>query len=444
MENVFKRGLLLFLCDLAGILGAYLVAFRLAGGIWGFTYLKEPFFLFSLFLFPACFYIFDLYHPFKFFKTGYTLIDTAFGIAIGIAVLGIFSFWVHMPLISRNVFIWFAAGLYGCVFSTRKVYDYFFRSHFWDKKTLIVGTGPMAEEIAEAIRKTPNAGIEIVGFVAGEKGLAKKEIKGIPVVGHFEKLISLVSWHNIQLVVLALEEESKISEVELTQVLLKRSPSITSAICLFENLQEALPSHILSRHYLLNLMSEVRRLNYLKVKRLADISGAVLLLLLLSPVLFLAIFLLSFQGAKRIFYVQTRIGMNSRPFRIIKLRTMTEGREKEKKITRIGKWLRKYRIDEFPQLINVLKGDMSLIGPRPEIPYFVHKCQKMIPYYNVIFSIRPGLTGWAQVKYRHTTSDEDYRIKFGYNLYYLKNISLALDLETLLKTIRIILLGKGM
>jgi lipopolysaccharide/colanic/teichoic acid biosynthesis glycosyltransferase len=115
----------------------------------------------------------------------------------------------------------------------------------------------------------------------------------------------------------------------------------------------------------------------------------------------------------------------------------------EKKVTRFGKWLRKFRIDEFLQLFNVLKGDMSLIGPRPEIAHFVEKCRQKIPCYEVIHSLKPGLTGWAQVKYKHTTSDEDYMTKFCYNLYYLKNISLTLDLAILLKTVRIVLLGQG-
>ena len=105
--------------------------------------------------------------------------------------------------------------------------------------------------------------------------------------------------------------------------------------------------------------------------------------------------------------------------------------------------MRKYRIDEIPQLFNVIKGDMSLIGPRPEIPYFVEKCRKRVPFYDAVFAVKPGLTGWAQVNYGYTRSLKDYKEKFRYNLYYLKNISLILDLLILLRTIRIILLGKG-
>ena len=438
-QTVSKRSVFLILSDIAGIVVASLAAVHFFGGSVGFAYLKDTFFICALFIFPVCFNVFDLYYPYKIFKAGYTFIDIAFALAAGTAIFGVYSFLAQNPLIPKSIFLSFVAVLLVLTFCTRRIYDFLFQGRFLDKKTLIVGTGALAREIAALIRRTPNSGMDIVGFVADKEGQAK-----VPVVGNLEKLISLVCWHNIQLVVLALEDESKISEIDLTQVLLRRSLNVVSAIYLFEQLEEALPFSVLSRHDLLSLMSKVRRLNYLKVKRLIDIAGSILLLLVFSPVLFLAMLLLSFRGIKNIFYVQTRIGLNSRPFRIIKLRTMTGGEEKSRKITRLGKWLRKYRIDEFPQLFNVLKGDMSLIGPRPEMPYFVHKCHKVIPCYDVICSLKPGLTGWAQVRYKHTTSDEDYQKKFGYNLYYLKNISLSLDLEVLLKTVRIILLGKGM
>jgi exopolysaccharide biosynthesis polyprenyl glycosylphosphotransferase len=437
-RKVSKGSIFLILSDIAGIAVSFLAAVHFSGGGGGFAALKDPFFICALFIFPVCFNVFDLYYPYKIFKAGYTFIDITFALTAGTAIFGVYSFLAQNTLVPKSIFFSFVAVLFVLTFCTRRIYDFLFQGRFLDKKTLIVGTGALAREIAAVIRRTPNSGIDIMGFVSDKEGQAK-----VPVVGNLEKLISLVCWHNIQLVVLALEDESKISEIDLTQVLLRRPLNVISAIYLFEQLEEALPFSVLSRHDLLSLMSRVRRLNYLKVKRLIDISGAILLLLVFFPVLFFAMLLLSFRGIKNIFYVQTRIGLNSRPFRIIKLRTMTGGAEKNRKITRLGKWLRKYRIDEFPQLFNVLRGDMSLIGPRPEIPYFVHKCHKVIPCYDVISSLKPGLTGWAQVRYKHTTSDEDYQKKFGYNLYYLKNISLSLDLEILLKTVRIILLGKG-
>jgi len=121
---------------------------------------------------------------------------------------------------------------------------------------------------------------------------------------------------------------------------------------------------------------------------------------------------------------------------------MTEKGRGVKQVNSFAKWIRRYRIDEIPQLINVLRGEMSLIGPRPEIPYFVERSRKLIPFYDIVFSVRPGLTGWAQVKFRYATSVKDYNKKFRYNLYYLKNVSLLLDVLILLRTVRTVLLGR--
>ena len=122
---------------------------------------------------------------------------------------------------------------------------------------------------------------------------------------------------------------------------------------------------------------------------------------------------------------------------------MSASKRREPKVTSLGRILRKFRIDELPQFLNVLKGNMSLIGPRPETDYFVKHCRRMIPYYDIIFTLRPGISGWAQVNFGHISDFKDYPKKFCFNVYYLKNISLELDLQIFLKTIRIILLGKG-
>ena len=168
------------------------------------------------------------------------------------------------------------------------------------------------------------------------------------------------------------------------------------------------------------------------------------MLVFFSPAMILSYLLLFFYGPRNIFFIQDRIGVDGKIFKLFKFRTMTsvDGANRQRVIW-IGKWLRKFRIDETPQLINVLKGDMSLIGPRPEIDYFVEKCRAVIPYYDAVFSVRPGITGWAQVKFLHTTELKDYPRKFCYNLFYLKNLSFSLDMLIVLKTIRVVLLGRG-
>jgi lipopolysaccharide/colanic/teichoic acid biosynthesis glycosyltransferase len=154
-----------------------------------------------------------------------------------------------------------------------------------------------------------------------------------------------------------------------------------------------------------------------------------------------------------IFYRQERVGLNGKPFNVIKFRSMRTDAEKDgrprwaqagdTRITRVGKILRKLRIDELPQLFSVFAGHMSLVGPRPERAYFVNQLTKEIPYYNVRHSIKPGVTGWAQVRYHYGASVEDAAEKLQYDLYYVKNHSLLLDLKVLLGTVSVVLLAKG-
>lgn len=189
------------------------------------------------------------------------------------------------------------------------------------------------------------------------------------------------------------------------------------------------------------------------VKRLFDILFASLLLTLALPIMALAVVLIVLEDGFPILYRQERVGLNGRLFNVIKFRSMRTDAEKDGKprwasakddrVTRVGRIIRKLRIDELPQLFSVLAGDMSLVGPRPERPFFVDKLMREIPFYAVRHSIKPGLTGWAQVRYHYGASVEDSAEKLQYDLYYVKNHSLFLDLLILFKTVGVVLTGKG-
>jgi len=189
-----------------------------------------------------------------------------------------------------------------------------------------------------------------------------------------------------------------------------------------------------------------------RIKRLGDIALALTVLAFISPIMLLTAILIKLDTPGPVFYSQTRTGHNMRPFKVHKFRSMVQNAEqhgaqwakaKDSRITRVGRFIRLVRIDELPQLWNVIKGDMSMIGPRPERPEFDQQLSAKIPHYSVRYLIKPGITGWAQVLYPYGASIEDAYEKLAYDLYYIKNYSPWLDALIVLKTLSVVLLGKG-
>jgi sugar transferase (PEP-CTERM system associated) len=189
------------------------------------------------------------------------------------------------------------------------------------------------------------------------------------------------------------------------------------------------------------------------IKRVFDVAVSLVLLVITFPILLLAMLAIVLESGRPVFYRQERVGQGGETFTILKLRSMCQDAEKDgtpqwagprdSRVTRVGQFLRRSRIDELPQLFNVLRGDMSFVGPRPERPFFVAQLLEDIPYYEVRHSVKPGITGWSQVRYPYGASVEDALAKLQYDLYYVKNHSLFLDLLILVDTVQVVLLGKG-
>jgi exopolysaccharide biosynthesis polyprenyl glycosylphosphotransferase len=188
------------------------------------------------------------------------------------------------------------------------------------------------------------------------------------------------------------------------------------------------------------------------VKRIMDIAISIFMLLATSPLLLITAIAIKLDSRGPVFYKQQRVGLYSRSFTIYKLRSMHSDAEKngpqwakknDSRVTRVGKIIRKFRIDEIPQLLCVLKGDMSLVGPRPERAVFIDELRKTIPFYASRLKMKPGLTGWAQVRHHYDNDIEDVKIKLGYDIYYLSNASILLDIQILVRTIYVVLTAKG-
>ncbi|MBP9096171.1 MAG: exopolysaccharide biosynthesis polyprenyl glycosylphosphotransferase, partial [Ignavibacteria bacterium] len=187
-------------------------------------------------------------------------------------------------------------------------------------------------------------------------------------------------------------------------------------------------------------------------KRIFDIFLSLFLLILYSPILIIAMILIKLTSKGPVFYKQERVGRNEKPYIMYKFRSMVQNAEEygpewageqDPRITTVGKILRKMYIDEIPQLVNVLKNEMSIVGPRPERPFFVKKLKSEIPYYYKRLSVKPGITGWAQIKHKYDSSLADVKEKLQYDFYYIENMSLKLDFKIMINTIIVVLLMKG-
>jgi exopolysaccharide biosynthesis polyprenyl glycosylphosphotransferase len=324
------------------------------------------------------------------------------------------------------------------------------------RRALVVGEGPAADLIAETVRRHPWTGVEIVGRVAEREtdgSLAAQRAGAqpgtLPFLGPVERLAEIVESERVDEVILTPEGSSwrdriseRIPEGWRADLLVWPSP--------FETMIGRLRFRIVGDLPLLEARMRPFQPVSAFAKRAFDVLVSAVLLILLTPVLALAALLVAGTSVGGVFYRQTRVGKDGRPFRLWKLRTMRRGAEIETgavlasrgdpRMTRIGRALRSARIDEIPQLWNVFVGDMSLVGPRPERPEFTSEFAENVPGWTLRQSVRPGLTGLAQVSGEYSTEPE---IKLRYDLAYLNNWSFGLDLSILFRTLRVILTRRG-
>ena len=257
----------------------------------------------------------------------------------------------------------------------------------------------------------------------------------------------------IDRIVVAMEERRGKLPVDLLLSLKNRGVQVQDGNDVYESITGKVPIESIRLSWLLfSPGSHASRL-FLIYKRFASVVISIIGLLLSLPLLPFVVLAIRLSSPGHVLYSQSRVGRDGVVFRCYKFRTMrsdaeadtgpTWAKDDDPRITRVGRFLRKTRIDEIPQLWNVLRGDMSLVGPRPERPEFVAGLNQKIPYYHLRHSVRPGITGWAQILYKYGSSVEDAKEKLRYDLYYIKNASVGLDLLIILNTIKIVLLGRG-
>jgi len=314
------------------------------------------------------------------------------------------------------------------------------------RRALIIGTDWAAETIIEILKRDAAQSYEIIGVIGSPAEIGSK-VKGVPVIGEGGDLINYVRRDGVRDLIVTSTRELPGDVFQGVMDAYELGASITPMPLLYERITERVPVEHVGENWAVVLpIAGTSVFNpFPFLKRLLDlvlsIFGFVLFIVLL-PFLALAIYI---DSPGSIFYTQERVGLNGRRFRIIKLRTMIPNAEKytgavfaqqgDPRITRVGRLMRKMRLDELPQFVNILRGDMSLVGPRPERPEHVERLQQSIPFYRTRHTVRPGVTGWAQVRYKYGATDEDAMMKLQYDLYYIRHQSVLLDIDILIRTV---------
>lgn len=325
---------------------------------------------------------------------------------------------------------------------------------FMTKRCLVLGTDEMARKAIALVDNHPHAGIEIVGLVEahGKEGVVGDNVGGHPVLGAQADLEQLVRTHRIEQLILASQTGVDPSLPRRLRSFRYRGVALVDYVSLHEQLTKEISIDHITEEWLLGAAMHSSRFHIRYMKRLTDLGVALVGLLLAAPFMLVVAILIKLDSRGPVFYRQQRLGRDAVPFEILKFRTMRQDAEKltgavwasenDPRITRVGKWLRTFRIDEIPQLVNVLRGEVSLIGPRPKREEFVRELTHRIPFYPEHMLVHPGLTGWAQVTQPYADSVEYTFRKVQADLYYIKHMSFFMDMYILFKTIQIVALGR--
>jgi sugar transferase (PEP-CTERM system associated) len=374
-------------------------------------------------------------------------------VSILLAFFLAFAFLTAIFYVLPDLRIWLSASLPAVAISlsgiliSHIVFDRLIAFKFLRRKVLVLGSGRSAQQLAQMFRRGEFPMVRCLGFLAitGEKAVLRDE----DLLDHDYKDLAKLSARDVDEIVVALDERRGQLPTDVLLPCRLRGLQISTISTFLErqlgrvDLQNLHPSWmIFSQGF-----TAANRLERI-VKRIFDLTISMVFLIALTPLFLLVVLAIWLSDFGPIFYRQTRVGINEKPFILYKLRSMHPDAEadglvrwaasSDHRSTLVGRFLRRTRIDEWPQIYNVLRGEMSFIGPRPERPEFVDMLRHDIPYYDYRHTVKPGITGWAQLNYPYGASIDDAREKLKYDLYYIKNYSLILDILILLQTLRVV------
>jgi sugar transferase (PEP-CTERM system associated) len=319
-------------------------------------------------------------------------------------------------------------------------------------RVLVLGAGKLARKLVEEIEAQPHYRYQIVGVMDDGQGDAEEPMK-YPLLGPIERLDKIAAEMQADRIIVALPDRR--GRMPMRQLLEAEAHGILveEGMATYEHFTKKLAIEALSPSFLVFSRGFRKTKRQLATRRLVSLVAATAGLVVTAPLMALIALVIKLDSCGPVFFIHERAGYHGRPFRLVKFRTMhgqpahgpdsVWNRDDEGRITRFGRWLRKLRLDELPQIWNILKGDMDLVGPRPEIVENIKVMADLVPYYSLRHVVRPGLTGWAQVRYGYSVSLEQVTEKMRYDLFYIKHMSFWLDVRILVDTVKIALFGRG-
>jgi len=401
----------------------------------------------------ASFYLFDLYDFREIRKPGVLYIRTLQALGLTAIVLSVIFYVFPEMLFGRGVFSLSLMFMLSTMILWRVFVIWLLGHPKLAERVLILGTDSNAVDLARETLDRPEQGYKIVGFVGDDPRLVGQSLINPRVLGLTDNLQEIVNRYHVTRIVLAINERrGRMPLDSLVEMKLRDGLAIEESDSFYERLTGKISTGTLRPSWLIFSGTSHRIVFYGQLRRLLDVSLSLVGLFLSLPIVVLTAIAIKLDSRGPILYQQTRVGRRNQNFTIMKFRSMRvdaepEGpvwaNEDDLRITRVGRIIRKLRIDEIPQFINIIRGEMAFVGPRPERPEFVARLEREIPYYSQRHLVKPGLTGWAQVRYPYCASVEDAIQKLQYDLYYIKNQSLLLDVITLFETVRIVLFGRG-
>lgn len=326
-----------------------------------------------------------------------------------------------------------------------------YKKGLWKKRTAVIGTGERAVKIAREIEKKQRNSV-LIGYITENHVKAHNGLNK-DVLGKLSRIETIIKDNNIQEIIIALDDSDEEKLFSIINSLYKYNIDIFFVPGLYEILIGSVKMNELGVSPLVSITNPTMKDWEACVKRFFDITASFLALVLLSPLFLLFAMLVKIDSKGPVFFLQERIGKSGYPFQMVKFRTMYVNAEAggpslssptDSRVTKFGKFLRKYRIDELPQFWNVLKGEMSIVGPRPERQFYINKITEIAPYYCLLYKIRPGLTSWGPIRIGYSDTLEKMVERLNYDIIYMENMSLRTDLKILFSTMEVIIKGKGM